>query len=151
MKRIVRRSSTAPPRIVLDTNVVLSALVFDGGAIASLRLGWQRGNCLPLVSAATVQELLRVLAYPKFRLSVDEQEELLADCLPYSQTVRIPEPPPTVPECRDQFDAPFLHLAIVGHADFLVSGDKDLLTLNTALQFSVLRPAEFLATLVTPE
>lgn len=116
-------------RVVLDTNVVLSALVFGGGAAARLRQGWQQGACVPLISSATAQELVRVLAYPKFRLSPQDQEELLADYLPYAKAVRIPQPPPAVPKCRDVFDVPFLHLAVAGKARLLVSGDKDLLAL----------------------
>ncbi|MEI6484501.1 MAG: putative toxin-antitoxin system toxin component, PIN family, partial [Betaproteobacteria bacterium] len=118
-----------PFRAVLDTNVVLSALVFRGGTAGQLRLAWQRGLVLPLASTATVQELVRVLAYPKFRLSQAEQDELLADYLPYAETVRIPQPPPTVPECRDALDLPFMHLAVAGKAQFLVSGDRDLLAI----------------------
>jgi uncharacterized protein len=119
----------APLRVVLDTNVVLSALVFGGGLPGQLRLGWQQGRFVPLASTATVQELVRVLAYPKFRLSRLEQEELLADYLPHTQTVRMPQPPPKVPDCRDPLDAPFMHLAVAGRAKVLVSGDRDLLAL----------------------
>lgn len=119
----------APVRVVLDTNVVLSALVFGGGAAGRVRRAWQQGELLPLASTASVQELVRVLAYPKFRLSHAEQEELLADYLPYTQTVRIPQPPPAVPECRDALDAPFMHLAMAGKAQVLVSGDRDLLAI----------------------
>jgi predicted nucleic acid-binding protein len=92
---------------VLDTNVVLSALVFGGGEAGKLRRGWQAGAFVPLVSAVTVQELLRVLAYPKFALTRADQDELLADYLPYAQTVRMPQPLPLVPECRDPLDIPF--------------------------------------------
>ncbi len=121
---------TAPRRVVLDTNVVLSALVFGGGAAGRLRALWQQGAFVPLASSATAQELIRVLAYPKFGLSAADQEELLADYLPYVATVRIPQPPPRVPVCRDPLDAPFLHLAVAGKAQMLVSGDKDLLALT---------------------
>ena len=114
-------------RVVLDTNVVLSALVFRGGAAGQVRQAWQRGLVLPLASTATVQELVRVLAYPKFRLSQAEQDELLADYLPYAETVRISQPPPKVPDCRDVLDLPFMHLAVAGKALVLVSGDRDLL------------------------
>jgi len=116
-------------RVVLDTNVVLSALVFGGGAAGRVRRAWQQGAILPLASAATVQELVRVLAYPKFRLTQVEQEELLADYLPYTKAVRIPQPPPKVPECRDVLDEPFMHLAVAGKAQVLVSGDRDLLAI----------------------
>lgn len=120
---------TMPMRVVLDTNVVLSALVFGGGAAARLRLAWQQRAFVPLASSATVQELVRVLAYPKFRLSVPEQEELLADYLPYAEPVRIPAPTPWVPECRDPLDLPFMQLAVAGKAQVLVTGDRDLLVL----------------------
>ena len=55
-----------PPRVVLDTNLVLSALVFSHGRLGPLRRAWQAGLCMPLVSAVTAAELLRVLQYPKF-------------------------------------------------------------------------------------
>lgn len=122
---------TAPLRVVLDTNVVLSALVFGGGGVAGrLRGLWQQGQFVPLISTATAQELVHVLAYPKFGLSRVEQEELLADYLPWTATVRITQPPPRMPVCRDPLDAPFLHLAVAGKAHMLVSGDKDLLALS---------------------
>lgn len=116
---------------MLDTNIVLSALVFGGGTTAQVRQAWQTGGLTPLVSTATVQELIRVLAYPKFKLSADEQRELLADYLPFVEVVTVPEPPPRVPECRDPHDLPFLHLATAGKAELLVTGDADLLTLVT--------------------
>jgi uncharacterized protein len=125
-------TTKAPPRVVLDTNVVLSALLFGGGPAARVRAGWQSGRFVPLASTATAQELVRVLGYPKFRLSADEQEELLADFMPWAAVVQIPDPPPTVPACRDPFDLPFLHLAVAGRARALVSGDRALLALAGA-------------------
>jgi putative PIN family toxin of toxin-antitoxin system len=122
------------PRVVLDTNVVLSALVFANGQARLVRQAWQRGAVLPLASTATVKELVRVLAYPKFGLTDDEQEQLLADYLPYVQTVRVPHPPPCVPECRDALDLPFMQLAVAGQANVLVSGDRDLLALADEFQ-----------------
>ena len=134
-----------PPRVVLDSNVVLSALVFRSGVAGQLRHAWQTERCTPLVSTATVQELLRVLAYPKFRLDVDDQHHLLADYLPWTRSVRIPDPPPALrAECRDPFDLPFLHLALAGKATTLVTGDGDLLALAGQMPFAILPPAEFL-------
>lgn len=121
---------TARLRAVLDTSVLVSALVFGGGLPSQLRARWQQGAFVPLASTATVQELVRVLAYPKFGLSRADQEELLADYLPFIATVRIPQPPPVVPDCRDALDAPFLRLAAAGQAQVLVTGDKDLLALT---------------------
>ena len=117
-----------------DTNVVLSALVFRGSAAGQVRLAWQNGVFVPLASTHTVQELVRVLAYPQFRLSGPEQDELLADYLPYTQAVRISRPPPKVPDCRDPLDVPFMQLAVAGKANVLVSGDCDLLALAEAFE-----------------
>jgi uncharacterized protein len=127
--------------------VVLSALVFSAGVTARLRRRWQQGDFVALTSTATAQELVRVLAYPKFRLDVEEREELLADYLPYTEVVRIPTPPPPVPNCRDPADLPFLFLAVAGAADFLVTGDSDLMALSDEVAFSILTPASFDAVL----
>lgn len=108
------------------------------------------GTFTPLVSTATAQELVRVLAYPKFRLTPADQRELLADYLPYGTTVRIPNPPPNVPECRDPFDVLFLHLTVVGKAKMLVTGDRDLLALAGQTKFTILTLDAFIATLETP-
>ena len=120
---------SAAPRVVLDTNVVVSALLFGAGPTARLRSAWQAGRIVPLASTATARELVRVLAYPKFRLEASEQQDLLADYLPWVTVVRIPDPPPAVPACRDPFDVPFLHLAVAGQARALVTGDRALLAL----------------------
>jgi putative PIN family toxin of toxin-antitoxin system len=144
-----RRSAVSadqgPLRVVIDTNVVLSALVFGKGTTARLRAAWQGGHCLPLVSTATAQELVRVLAYPKFRLDAQQQQELLADYLPYAEAVRIPQSPPTVPVCRDPFDMPFLHLAVAGRADALITGDADLLTLACMGRCPIMTPEAFVS------
>jgi putative PIN family toxin of toxin-antitoxin system len=134
-----------PPRVVLDSNVVLSALLFGHGAAGQVRHAWQAGRVTPLACAATVAELVRVLAYPKLRLTPEEQHELLADFLPYATPVAVPEPPPEVPPCRDPHDLPFLHLAAAGRARLLVTGDADLLALAglSGLKFRIVSVAEF--------
>ena len=104
-------------------------LLFGHGPVARVRAGWEAGRFVPLASAATARELVRVLAYPKFRLTPGEQEDLLADYIPWVRVVRIPDPPPPVPACRDPMDVAFLQLALASNADVLVSGDKDLLVL----------------------
>jgi uncharacterized protein len=136
---------TAVGRVVLDTNVVLSTLVFAQGPHAPLRHLWQRERCLPLVSRATTEELLRVLAYPEFKLTAEEQQELLADYLPYCETVHIPVKPPKTPACRDPFDIPFLQLAVAGKARCLVTSDRDLLVLSRRLSCPIVTPEKFLA------
>ena len=95
--------------------------------------------------------MLRVLSYPKFKLSAAEQKELLADYLPWCETVMIPDPPPATPLCRDPFDQPFLQLAITGKAQFLVTGDADLLVLAPLFRPRIVTAAHLLETLERQE
>ena len=134
----------ALPVVVIDTNLVLSALVFDGGRLSALRTAWQSGRCIPLMSTATVAELMRVLAYPKFKLTAADREELLADYLPHCRSVRIPARLPKLPICRDLNDQMFIELAAVGKADFLVTGDKDLLVLASEFKRPIVGADMFL-------
>jgi len=141
------RRSARPPRVVIDTNLVLSALVFTQGRLTRLRQAWQDHRIQPLVSRDTAAELMRVLAYPKFKLSPDEQRELLADYLPCCKTVGIPNPLPETPACRDGFDVPFLQLAVAGKADVLVTGDRDLLVLAGVFVCPIVTAEQFMKTL----
>lgn len=132
----------APPRLVLDTNVLLSALLFHRGSLAWLRHAWQSGDVRPLVSRETAEELIRVLAYPKFQLTDADRRELLGDYLPRCETIAVPDEV-DVPYCRDPFDRPFLALALTAKADALITGDKDLLDLADKFEISILPPGAF--------
>lgn len=136
-----------PLRAVFDTGVVVSALVFEGGRLSWLRSAWQSGAVRPLASAATVSELLRVLAYPKFNLSAVEQQALLSDYLPWCEAIAVKGRMAGVPRCRDPFDQPFLLLALAAKADVLVSGDDDLLAVAPRFSIPVIRPADLAALL----
>ncbi|MDR1968015.1 MAG: putative toxin-antitoxin system toxin component, PIN family, partial [Burkholderiaceae bacterium] len=107
-------------RVVLDTNIVLSALLFGAGRLAWMRQAWQHERFRPLVCRGTVDELLRVLAYPKFKLSAREQQDLLGDFLPHAEVLTLPTPWPDLPACRDSKDQVFLALAQAGEANALV-------------------------------
>ena len=128
---------------LIDTNVLLSALLFHSGALSWLRAAWRSGDIRPLASRETAAELVRVFAYPKFALDAEERRDLLDDYLPFCETVIVPDPPPAVPECRDPLDRPFLELALAGRADALVTGDTDLLALAGAFPVPILPPAAF--------
>ncbi len=125
---------------LLDTNVALSALLFETGRLAWIRQAWQRQQLQPLVCTATARELIRALGYPKFQLTQTEQQHLLADFLPYAQVVEIPDPWPVLPACRDAKDQIFLVLAKVGNAQALVTGDRDLLAMQSLFPGLILTP-----------
>ena len=116
-------------RVVLDTNVLISALVFRTGNPAALRNAWQAERIRPLASHETASELIRVLAYPKFELTDIAREDLLAEYLPWCESIAVPADIVT-PKVRDPDDRMFLRLALAGQADALVTGDQDLLSIT---------------------
>lgn len=128
-------------RVVFDTGTVISALLFQKGRVAWLRRHWAKGDCTPLVSRATAEELIRVLSYPKFRLSTAEGHELLAGYLVHCETVHGVRRHPVV--CRDAGDQAFLDLAYSGQAAVLVTGDGDLLELAGRTDFAIETPAAY--------
>jgi putative PIN family toxin of toxin-antitoxin system len=116
-------------RVVFDTNSVISALLFGHGRLSWLRDHWRSNDVVVLVSRSTVDELIRVLAYPKFKLDKVEIEALLADYLPFTEPVSV-SPQAQSPQCRDINDQMFVDLAIQGQADVLVTGDRALLAMD---------------------
>lgn len=132
------------PRIVLDTNVLVSALLFHKSTLAWFRRAWQTERITPLASQDTIAELIHVLAYPKFRLTDEDRQHLLADYLPWCVSVSVPSASTVnLPVCRDPGDIPFLVLAITAGANALVTGDKDLLELAGHCEIPILTPAAF--------
>jgi putative PIN family toxin of toxin-antitoxin system len=129
--------------VVFDTTVVVSALLFTSGRLAWLRAHWRAGDALPLASRATIEELTRVLRYPKFQLSSENRDELLAEYLPYCEIVKVTRKSKL--SCRDKNDQPFLDLAESGNADLLVTGDRDLLALAGRTRFFIETPAAYRA------
>ena len=128
---------------MFDTNVVVSALVFGSGTTARLRWVWASGRAVPLVSRATTEELLRVLRYPKSRLSSRDVEELLGDYLPWAEAVEVREGAAGM-VCADADDRKFLDLAVVGSADGVVTGDGHLLAVKDAAPFDVVTLSTFM-------
>ena len=130
-----------PRRVVLDTNVILSTLVFTSSSLDWLRQLWKSGVIVPLISRETIAELHRVLLYASFDLSDRDRRDLLLEYQTWCETIFVIYPPP-VPECRDPADISFLELALVGRADALVTGDRDLLALAPAFTVPIITPSE---------
>ncbi len=134
-------SAVRVARVVFETNTVVSAIHFTNGRLAWLRSHWASEACLPLVSQATIAELNRVLAYPKFRLGPEERLGAMEDYLPFCQVVEVTSARPT--QCRDPKDQKFLDLAEGGAAEILVTGDADLLALAGTTNFAIETPADY--------
>lgn len=136
---------SGPMRVVLDTNVLISALVFESKSAVWLRDLWQQAGIIPVVSRETVEELMRVLSYRKFALSEADQNDLLEDYLPYAETIANVRTRARIPQCRDPKDEIFLRLAFAAKVDALVTGDDDLLVPAGESRISILSPSELAA------
>lgn len=127
-------------RVVLDTNVLVSTLVFRSPSVSWLLSAWQSLSLVPLASPTTLAELERVLRHPKFNLTRRQTEALIEDYRPWCEMVTVSDPP-DVPECRDPNDRVFLELALFAQADILVTGDRDLLALSPLFSIPIITPA----------
>ncbi len=130
-------------RCVFDTNVLISALLFDKSKPAQTFFAATR-NGEVLVSADTISELSEVLGREKFDkyLTEEERERFLRSLLQNAMLVEISE---KIGACRDPKDDKFLELAVSGAADYIVSGDSDLLVLNPFRNVQILTPETFLS------
>ncbi len=130
-------------RVVLDSNVTVSALLFNGRT-SSLRTLWKSGLIIPLVNGAMLEEYATVLAYSKFKLSEKTIEAYLADeLMPWLEPVPATGAKRTY-KLRDPLDGPFLAAAFAGKAEALITGDRDILEWAGKRPFEIIRPGEFL-------
>ena len=120
------------PRAVLDTNVFVSALLFEGPTNRIVDL-WQGGQFISLISKPILEEYLQVLAYPKFQLTDREIKSLIEDeLLPFVEVV------------SDRSDEKFLACARDGKADYIVTGDRVLLAVKEFEGTKIIKPSAFL-------
>ncbi|WP_199242763.1 putative toxin-antitoxin system toxin component, PIN family [Vitiosangium sp. GDMCC 1.1324] len=142
----------APPRLVLDTNVVLDLLVFDDPAVRPLVQSLTAGEFTAWVDGDTLAELEYVLAYPTFEL--DEAARQAASeryrSLVHMATEDMVLPAQPLPRCRDRDDQKFLVLAARVGATWLVSKDKRVLSLadRPGLPFGILTSRQLAERLV---
>jgi hypothetical protein len=129
-------------RVVIDTNVVVSGLLFEGGAAEIVDL-WKQRKIEPLCSGDIIQEYIRVLAYPKFALSSSEIDFLLTqEIMPWFEVVQVDRGKPYIK--ADPSDDKFIWCALAGNADAIISGDEHLLALRSS-PVPILRVKEFLS------
>jgi putative PIN family toxin of toxin-antitoxin system len=129
--------------VVIDTNVIVSALLFGGKPGKLIQL-WKAGQIQPLISKEITEEYLRVLAYPKFNLSEDDIGFLLNhEILPYFKAVKIkPGRWKTTIE-DDPSDDMFIRCAVSGICKIIISGDRHLLDLKTYGKIRILAVSLF--------
>jgi len=131
-------------RLVIDTNVLVSALLSGASLPAHLIDFWREGGFDLLTSAEQLDELMRVTRYPRIRTRLAPAlagrliSELRAVALVMTNL-------PAVAVCSDPFDDYLLAMAQAGAADYLVTGNKrDLLTLRVHEGIRIVTVREFL-------
>jgi len=132
-------------KVVLDTNVLVSALLKRDSIPGQLLQAVWDGNLDLVLSEPLLAELREVLNYPKIRKRLVANaidSELFLELLPFF-TIQVDLSAVKVPRPRDAADEIALATLVAGQAEWLVSGDEDLLIL--ADQFPILSPAAFVA------
>jgi putative PIN family toxin of toxin-antitoxin system len=129
-------------RVVLDTNVLISAVLSPHGKPFAC-LSWVLDNATLLASRELLDELETRLARPKFDRYLDDQRRraFVAELALSSLLVELRG---AIRVCRDPDDDKLLETAIAGGADCLVTGDQDLLVFNPFHGVPILTPAQFL-------
>ena len=132
-------------RVVIDTNVVISALLF-GGTPGRLIPLWKSGAINPLATAEMMDEYIRVMTYPKFKLSEEEIQYLLHfEILPYFDAITVKQRSSTIIE-KDPSDDKFILCAVGGRANVIISGDRHLLSQKEFKKIRILTIEQFLKT-----
>ena len=132
-------------RVVLDTNIWLSAAISKSGAPAQVvRRVLQNG--IPVFSKATFVELEARMWKPKVDryLSMDTRRAILHDANAVAHWVDIPADLAAKTYSRDPDDDKFIHTALAASAAWLVTGDQDLLVIETPLPVRILTAGEAL-------
>jgi putative PIN family toxin of toxin-antitoxin system len=127
-------------RVVVDTGVLVSALIQRQGTTGEVLRALRDGRFTLVYSTDILVEIIEVLGRPamraKYHIEPDDISALINLIRLWGELVTA---------CRDPQDDKFLEAAVVGKADYLVSGDADLLDLTPYQGIPILRPTEFLA------
>ncbi len=132
------------PRIVIDTNVLISAMVFGGKPRQILDLLSEQ-LVIVIIAEEIVTELRRKILtkFPEFIEDLNRVELLLKRDAVFIKLGML-----HINISRDPDDNKFIESAIIGKCSFIVTGDKDLLELKSYADVKILRPAEFLKIMV---
>lgn len=132
-------------RVVLDTNVVVSALLW-GGTPYRLIQAASAGEIELFASAVLLDELRHTLARPHLAARLAQQPSSVAQAIDfYGQLVGHVAPRAIAPTSRDPDDDHVLACALAAQAQLIVSGDNDLLDLGTYRTIAIVTPAQALA------
>jgi uncharacterized protein len=133
-------------KIVSDTNVIVSRAIVTAGIPARLFRRWEDGDFELLISEEILSECKRVMAYPRtmkrHRYSEAQIDELIEFLRSFATVVQPHEVLDAVSE--DATDNRIIECALVGEADYIVTGDNHLLNLRSYRGIQIIAPATFL-------
>jgi len=129
-----------PTTVVLDTNVIVSGIAYPESIPGKLLQAWRSGHIQLVVSRFIVDEIARVLPRMKRTTLTAKEARDLADSFLFLAHVVDPMDP-NDSELRDPTDAPVLGTLIASGADWLITGDNDLLAL--AYRYPIMTPADY--------
>ena len=127
-------------KIVIDTNNLISAFGWEGKSRDLLRKVIDKEYEL-VISVKQLEELKNVLDYPKFKFSEEQKRKFLEIIF---KTAAVIDTKLKLDVCDDEKDNMFLECAIEGKADYLISGDDDLLRLKRFKNVKIISVKEFL-------
>lgn len=129
-------------KIVIDTNIAVSSFLFKN-SVPDQALRWATLHGIILLSESTWNELEKVLSRRKFNkyFSLEKRITALHNFKDNAQMIDVSS---QIELCRDPKDNKFLELAADGQADYLITGDQDLLVLHPFQKTQILTPAQFL-------
>jgi putative PIN family toxin of toxin-antitoxin system len=129
-------------RILLDTNVYVSAILFSGKPRLILEdIIEERVNAF--ISIEILKELEDTLSKPKFKLTNDFIQIVLSEIRDITKLTTT-APLNSYLDLRDRDDYHILEAAFSAKVDYLITGDKDLLSLKKILKFKIVSPEEYL-------
>ncbi len=130
-------------KLIFDCNVLVSALLSNTSSSGQALLKAKSSSHTLLLSNHVLVELIDVLMRPKFDryATKDIRQQYFLEYESVCTKVKITN---TVKVCRDPKDDKYLELALSGDADYIITGDMDLLFLNPFERVSIITPKEFL-------
>jgi uncharacterized protein len=131
-------------RVVLDTNVLVSAIISDGKPRELFRKGITKEFCI-ITSDLLLRELAAVLRRPKFKTDENEIHRIILALMQAAEVVEVVSKFNMVEE--DPKDDMIVETAYDGKADFVVSGDSHLLALNSFRDIKIISVKRMLACL----
>ncbi|MBI3595740.1 MAG: putative toxin-antitoxin system toxin component, PIN family [Nitrospirae bacterium] len=137
----MRAEDSSPDRVVFDTNVLISAYLWQGPPRKALELA-RSGRCQLVISNEALREFVRVLAYSKFGLTPREIAPILEDLM--SIALFVPVRSRIAAIKADPTDNVFVGLAVDSGARYIVSGDRHLLDLRKYRSIEIITVARFI-------